>query len=73
MARPVVIRASYNADVSYLLRLSEACGRDSRQSDAWKREEARLNRLYVQHIMKAVQDPVGQKREASRKPESAKK
>lgn len=71
MARPVVIRVSYNADVSYLLRLSEACGRDTRQSEAWRREEVRLNRLYVQHIMKAAQDPAGPK--AARRSESAKK
>jgi hypothetical protein len=71
VARPVVIRVSYNADVSYLLRLSEACGRDTRQSETWHREQVRINRLYVQHLMKAVQDPTGPR--GARKPESAKK
>ena len=71
MARPVVIRVSYNADVAHLLRLSEACGRDARQSEVWKRREVRLNRLYVQHLMKAAQDSTGSK--AQRKPESPKK
>jgi hypothetical protein len=73
VARPVVIRVSYNADVAHLLRLSEACGRDNRQSASWKREEVRLNRLYVQHLMKAVQDPVGSKRESEKKPDGNKK
>lgn len=70
MPRPVVIRVSYNADVAYLLRLSEACGRDSRQPEAWKRREVRLNRLYVQHLMKAVQDSAGGPK---KKPEGVRK
>lgn len=53
MARPVKVRASYNSDAAFLLRMEEAIGLDPNQDEDWKRTACEKSRDLAQHLLTA--------------------
>jgi hypothetical protein len=66
MPRPVAIRASYNSDASHLLRLEEAIGKDTVNSEEWKRQACTLVRAAASFLLTAIKPEPKPKPKASR-------
>jgi hypothetical protein len=58
MARPVAIRASWNNDAAFLLRLEGAIVQDQVQTEEWKRVACELCRKLAQHFLTAKANAV---------------
>jgi hypothetical protein len=51
--RPVAVRASYNSDAGFLLRVEEAYELDMNQTEPWRKKACSLARELAQHLLTA--------------------